>query len=680
VPRALPAGTVLDRHYLVGRVLGAGGFGITYLCADTRLQQPVAVKEYLPRDWAARRADGRTACAATERDADDYQGGLEKFLREARILAKLSEHPNIVPVLNFFEEHGTGYMVMRYLEGHTLDAVRRARGGRIAAAEAVPYILAVLDGLRAVHEVGLVHRDVKPQNVFVTTAGQVKLFDFGSARYWSGDQSGAMSRTFTPGFAPFEQYHSAGREGPETDIYAVGASLHLLLSGSMPPEAPSRFEGAELPALDQPPHAVASHQVAAAVTRALGLRPADRFRSAMEFQRALMAPPVAAERPPETPPEAPRYAAGRAAPAPRPAPAPAAAANPRAAAAAAAARPVSAPPAATAPPRPPVAAEPDGELAPGPAAGTDPAAATDDAPPPAVSRRRGDPARRPAGGERPAAAPATGWSYWVRGDGLVAALAFLGAWASAAFTRVAGWGAWSDGRLLPTWLVGLTLLVAALAVALRELARSGITRWRAVTAGLLLGSVGLLFVAKWAADAASLAQPYWLAVIAAAAAVRWRVPEAGPAPGPESLPGAVVRVAVAVSAGLVGVVGAVVPDTGGFAHTDYLVFFGVGGVLAGACLAAVGRGDGWLGARVGRGLGLLRALAAPAAVALLAGGGFLVSWVREAAGADWNQLVTALGWSAWASVLATGAAALVLLVRRRRRARAAAAAAGSPAS
>jgi serine/threonine protein kinase len=180
VPRALPAGTVLDRHYLVGRVLGAGGFGITYLCADTRLQQPVAVKEYLPRDWAARRADGRTACAATERDADDYQGGLEKFLREARILAKLSEHPNIVPVLNFFEEHGTGYMVMRYLEGHTLDAVRRARGGRIAAAEAVPYILAVLDGLRAVHEVGLVHRDVKPQNVFVTTAGQVKLFDFGS--------------------------------------------------------------------------------------------------------------------------------------------------------------------------------------------------------------------------------------------------------------------------------------------------------------------------------------------------------------------------------------------------------------------------------------------------------------------------------------------------------------------
>ena len=184
----LPAGTLLDGKYRIGRVLGAGGFGITYLAADERLGFRVAIKEYMPRSDAVRDTNGYSVRAGTFDDQNLFQFGLSKFLEEARVLARITEkdNPRIVGVYNFFEENGTAYLVMRYLEGQTLSGLLQSRGGRLPENEAIVILSAMLDGLREVHNEGLIHRDIKPQNVFITNDGGIKLIDFGAARYAQG--------------------------------------------------------------------------------------------------------------------------------------------------------------------------------------------------------------------------------------------------------------------------------------------------------------------------------------------------------------------------------------------------------------------------------------------------------------------------------------------------------------
>ncbi|GMV44547.1 MAG: hypothetical protein AMXMBFR64_62630 [Myxococcales bacterium] len=289
----LEAGAVLQGRYLVGRELGRGGFGITYLARDLQLRVRVAVKEYYPRSEATRSRDGLSVrpCSGGE---DAYREGLRSFIREAQMVAQLRDAPNVVTIFDVFTANGTGYMVMQYLAGRTAEALRRARGGRLAEEEALPVIMAVLDGLRAVHELrddddrGLIHRDVKPANIYVTRDGPVVLLDFGAARYTTGRASQALSHVLTDGYAPPEQYNPRATQDQRTDVYAAGATLWALLAGEIPTPALLRRAGEELPPLSRFAHV--SPAVSAALEVAMHLDPAVRWPTARAFQRSLLEP------------------------------------------------------------------------------------------------------------------------------------------------------------------------------------------------------------------------------------------------------------------------------------------------------------------------------------------------------------------------------------------------------
>ncbi|HRZ08172.1 MAG TPA: serine/threonine-protein kinase [Candidatus Competibacteraceae bacterium] len=286
-PLYLPPRTVLQGRYTVGRVLGEGGFGITYLGWDHTLAIRVAIKEFLPRELAARGTDGRAISAYRGDLAGAFQYGLEKFLEEARVLARFAEHQGIVAVRDFFPAHGTGYLVMSYLEGLTLKDYLARQGGRIAFKPALAILMPVMDALRSVHEVGLLHRDISPDNIFITRDRQVKLIDFGAARAALGAHSRSLSVILKPGYAPPEQYGSQGRQGPWTDVYAVGATLYQMLTGEMPPEAPDRLYQDTL----KPPTAYGAdlpQTAELALFKALAVRMEQRFQSVADLQAALV--------------------------------------------------------------------------------------------------------------------------------------------------------------------------------------------------------------------------------------------------------------------------------------------------------------------------------------------------------------------------------------------------------
>ncbi|NNF57691.1 MAG: protein kinase, partial [Rhodothermaceae bacterium] len=284
---ALPARALLNDTYELGRVLGKGGFGITYAALDQDLQMAVAIKEYLPSAVAGRGTDRATVEPHGVKDSNLFENGLNAFLSEGRTLAKFN-HPNIVRVMAFFRENGTGYLVMPFIEGKTLAQLVQERGGTLSPEDALDLMMPVLDGLRAVHEQGFLHRDIKPQNIFITETQGPILIDFGAARITFGQESQSLSAVLTPGYAPFEQYYRKGNQGPWTDVYAVAATLYRALTGERPPESPERNEVDEL----RPAHEVepgVSEALSAVLTRALAPRPEDRHQSVEALQAALMA-------------------------------------------------------------------------------------------------------------------------------------------------------------------------------------------------------------------------------------------------------------------------------------------------------------------------------------------------------------------------------------------------------
>ncbi len=229
---ALPEGYRL-LWYRIGRALGQGGFGITYEALDTNLEKTVAIKEYLPREFAVREGDS-TVRPFTEDRKQMFEWGLDRFLQEARTLAKF-DHPNIVRVHNVFEDNGTAYMVMQFEQGEALDRLFKFR--RIeseADLQRIAYPL--LDGLEYIHEAGFIHRDIKPPNIYVRQDGSPVLLDFGSARFAIGGETKTLTSLVTPGFAPYEQYNTeTGKQGPWTDIYGMGATLYTGLKGGCGP-------------------------------------------------------------------------------------------------------------------------------------------------------------------------------------------------------------------------------------------------------------------------------------------------------------------------------------------------------------------------------------------------------------------------------------------------------------
>ena len=284
-PIALPVGFALH-EYTIEAMLGAGGFGITYRARDNHLHSQVAIKEYLPNHLAVRAA-GQAVLPRSDADRPGFQRGLERFLAEARVLAGF-RHPNIVRVSRFFEANRTAYVVMDYEEGQPL---RDWLPGHAPVAEATlkRMFLPLLDGLAVVHDAGVLHRDIKPANVYVRDGdGSLVLLDFGAARHSAGVASRSLTSIITPGYAPFEQYHTTGAQGPWTDLYALAGVLYWLVAGQKPSEAPSRVKEDTMP-----PAAVAgagrySSGFLAAIDWALRVDEDARPRSVANFRRVLL--------------------------------------------------------------------------------------------------------------------------------------------------------------------------------------------------------------------------------------------------------------------------------------------------------------------------------------------------------------------------------------------------------
>jgi serine/threonine protein kinase len=234
----LPAGYRIN-EYEIERPLGGGGFGVTYLARDSNLNLPVAIKEYFPNDLATRGPNHTVRVRGAQGETNEtYDWGLERFLDEARALATF-RHPNIVRVLRYFRDNGTAYIVMEYESGQPLK--RWVPQNAPLSQRAVLSILyPLLDGLDQVHKAGFLHRDIKPDNIYVRADGSPVLLDFGSARRVTTNRD--LTNIVSPGFAPFEQYHSHGNQGPWTDIYSIGAVMYWMVTGKKPMESASRVK------------------------------------------------------------------------------------------------------------------------------------------------------------------------------------------------------------------------------------------------------------------------------------------------------------------------------------------------------------------------------------------------------------------------------------------------------
>ena len=225
----LRPGTVVGKKYIIGQLLGSGGFGNTYLAFDTEFDVKVAIKEFYPKGILAR-ADDRKTLISVESEKANYKYGLNKFLDEAKLLQKFIALPSVVSIFDTFEENGTAYLVMEYLSGMTLEQKLSGSKYPLSEEETINIITPVLQTLDKVHRAGLIHRDISPDNIYIMDNGEIKLLDFGSARYSLGEQTKAMSVLLKHGYAPPEQYMTNGKQGPWTDIYAICATIYTMLT------------------------------------------------------------------------------------------------------------------------------------------------------------------------------------------------------------------------------------------------------------------------------------------------------------------------------------------------------------------------------------------------------------------------------------------------------------------
>ena len=245
-PIALRAGSILNGRYIVGRVLGQGGFGITYLAQDYQTKGLVAIKEYLPTEFAGRTTGTYAVQVYSGDRRENFEYGKEQFLAEAKTLAEFIGNDHIVRIYSYFEEYGTAYLAMEYIDGESLDKYMSHHGGRLSVEKANELLVPVMEALDWVHSKGIVHRDIAPDNIIVTKDGRAKLIDFGAARYSTGEKSKSLDVILKHGFAPKEQYIRRGRQGPFTDVYAMAATYYYAITGKVPPDSIERMDEDEL--------------------------------------------------------------------------------------------------------------------------------------------------------------------------------------------------------------------------------------------------------------------------------------------------------------------------------------------------------------------------------------------------------------------------------------------------
>ncbi len=286
-PFHLPPGTLLRGKYLVGSVLGEGGFGITYVGRDLTLDMKVAIKEYYPREMVSRSATSSTRVYVLKSGAGaGYEKGKERFLHEAQVLAQLEKQPAIVRVRDFFEDNNTAYIIMEFVEGITLKDLVAQRGGKLPPGELLELVEPLFKALTVVHDAGLIHRDISPDNIMLE-GSQVRLLDFGCARDTRSEGTQAIFKK--EGYTPPEQYQSKG-QGPWTDVYAFCATLYYCLTGKTPPSAYERQDKDKL----HPPTKMGVHLSEGqeqALLKGLSYAAGERYKSMEELHKDLYAAP-----------------------------------------------------------------------------------------------------------------------------------------------------------------------------------------------------------------------------------------------------------------------------------------------------------------------------------------------------------------------------------------------------
>lgn len=284
--RFLKPGTVLQGKFVVGYPLGYGGFGNTYIGWNSLLLRKVAIKEFYPEQYSGRGGDGVTVTVPDDSLKTRFRKGLQQFLEEARSVAALQDIRGVVAISNFFEEHGTGYIVMEYLEGMDVKTILKKSGNKKDYEWSRRVVLTVLHTLREIHRRGVLHRDIAPDNIFVTNEGIIKLIDFGAAKHASALANMKSEVVLKVGYAPIEQYSRNAPQGPYTDLYAVAALFYRMLTGQKPIPASERLDhdslippsemGIELP-----------RQAEMAIMVCLNVQPQYRLQSAEDFMEAL---------------------------------------------------------------------------------------------------------------------------------------------------------------------------------------------------------------------------------------------------------------------------------------------------------------------------------------------------------------------------------------------------------
>lgn len=286
----LPGANLMGK-YIIGRALGRGGFGATYLAYSSDREKVVAIKEYYPTGIACRGKGEEVISIVSEDKREVFEKGVTRFFEEAKTISKFNSNNNVVSVYEFFYTNKTAYYSMEYLRGIDLKGYISKKGGRLNENEALTVMKGVCDALVAVHSTQTLHRDISPDNIFICTNGDVKLIDFGAAKQVVGEYvQQNYSVVVKQGFAPPEQYKSSGNQGVWTDIYAVGATIYYALTGEVPMDAVNRAENPEI-VFDTSLNV--SDEFAEIINKCLSLKIDERYQSAIELLAAIKSMTVA---------------------------------------------------------------------------------------------------------------------------------------------------------------------------------------------------------------------------------------------------------------------------------------------------------------------------------------------------------------------------------------------------
>ncbi|WP_302790179.1 serine/threonine protein kinase [Anaerobutyricum hallii] len=281
----LAPGEILNHKYIVGTAIDSGGFGIIYRAWDAQMEQVVAIKEYFPNGVVSRVPGQNDVIIYSGKNREVFRKGVDRFLVEARNMAEFSQ-PDIVALYDYFEENNTAYIVMEYLDGVSFKEYLKERGGQIPREEVVDITLHVLAALEEIHSHHIIHRDISPDNIFLCSNHRVKVIDFGAARFSSGEESSNFSTIVKPSYAPAEQYRTKSRQGPFTDLYALGACMYQAATGEKPQESLARAMHDDL----RPPKELnpeVPEYLSDIIMKAMAMDEDERFQSSEEFMKAL---------------------------------------------------------------------------------------------------------------------------------------------------------------------------------------------------------------------------------------------------------------------------------------------------------------------------------------------------------------------------------------------------------